>query len=135
MVTATQLRLRWATARGGLPLPAVATSTALTATITGGAAAWSTTNLTQNGKVAADVQQAYGVHTVTAAEITAAFIDVELEFQPTLFDIFVVTAAGVQKVITEVVTLPNGQKSLHITTGTGGTALVATDVLYWWAGA
>lgn len=135
MVTATQFRLRAAAARGGLPLPSVSGSVALAVTITSGATAWTTTNLNQNGKLPADCDQAYAAHTVSAAEITAGFIDIELDFQPTLYDIFVVTAAGVQKVITEVVTIPSNQKSLHITTGTGGTPLAATDVLNWWAGA
>lgn len=135
MVTATQLRLRYATARGGLPLSGIAPSTALAASITGGAAAWTNANLNTVGKASADVQQSYGAVTVTAAMITAGFIDVELEFQPTLYDIFVVNAAGTQKIITEVVSIPGGQKSLHITTGIGVTPLAATDVLNYWAGA
>lgn len=135
MVTATQLRLRFATARGGLAQANVSGSVVLAASITAGAAAWTNANLNTIGKLASDVQQAYGAITVTAAMITATFIDVELEFQPTLYDIFVVTSAGVQKVITEVVTIPASQTSLHITTGTGATPLIAGDVLNYWAGA
>jgi hypothetical protein len=131
--TATQLRVRWATSRGGLPLPAIATSTAFTASISGGASAWSKANLTVDGKSPADCDQAYGVHTVTAAEITAGFVDIDFDFQPTMQDIYATTSAGVLKVITDTVSLPASQKSLHFAVG-GGTALVAGDIIYWWVG-
>lgn len=134
-VTATQLRLRMATTRGGLPMAGVSTSVALLSSVTGGAAAWSTTNLNVNGKSPSDFQQAYGIHTVTAAEVTAAFIDIELEFQPTAYDIYASTSVGALKSITELVTLPASQQSLHLTIGGGlaTTNLIAGDIIYWWA--
>lgn len=129
-VTATQLRLRMATARGGLPMAGVSTSVALLSSVTGGAAAWSTTNLNVNGKSPADMVQAYGVHTVTAAEVTAGFMDIELEFQPTMEDVQILSATGALIAYTDTVTLPTGQQSIHITTATN---VVAGTVVTWWA--
>src|SRR5262249_38592712 len=51
--TATQLRIRFAVTRGGAILSAVAGSTALTASITTGASAWTNDNLNTIGKAAA----------------------------------------------------------------------------------
>ena len=130
MVTATQLRLRWATARGGLPLAAVPTSTALLASITGGAAAWTDTNLNVNGKAPADCIQAYGVHVVQASEVTAGFLDIELEFQPTMEDVQILSSTGALIAYTDTVTLPAGQQSIHITTAAN---VVAGTVVTWWA--
>lgn len=135
-VTATQLRLRWATKRGGLPMAAVASSTALTASITGGASAWSCANLTANGKSPQDAQQAYGQITITAAMITNTFVDIELEFQPTLQDVYVIDATGLQRFITDTVTIPANQKCLHLNLPGGAAPHVqANDIVVWWVAA
>lgn len=133
MAAATQFRLRMATARGGLVLAGVSGSVALAVSVSGGAAAWTKANLNVDGKAPSDCIQAYGAHTVTAAEVTAGFVDIDLEFQPTMQDIYVTTSAGVLKTMTEQVTLPANQQSIHSTIGTGGTTLIAGDIIYWWA--
>lgn len=134
MVQATQLRLRMATARGGKAMAGVSGSIALTAAITGGASAWSVANLNQSGKSPADCNQAYGQITVTAAMITNTFVDIELPFQPILQDIYVIDPTGLQRFITDQVTIPANQQCLHVALPGGAAPHVqANDIIVYWA--
>jgi hypothetical protein len=65
--TATALRIRLATARGGTAIAGVSASVALAASITGGASAWTTDNLNLSGKAEADVMECCGKVTLSAA--------------------------------------------------------------------
>jgi hypothetical protein len=138
---ATQLRIRlaygfdanglWNPKRGGTAFAGVIGSTALTATITAGAAAWSNANLNATGKSPADVYESYGKVTITAAMITNGFMDIELPFTPTIYSVYVVDTTGLQRNITDLVTLAAG--SIHIALAGGASPKIqATDVVHFW---
>lgn len=133
MVQATQLRIRQATARGGKAQAGVSGSIALTASITGGASFWSVANLNQSGKSPQDCDQAYGQITITAAMITNGFVDIELPIQPTLQDVYVIDTTGLQRFITDTVTIPANQQCLHLNLPGGAAPHVqANDIIVWW---
>lgn len=135
MVSATVLRLRNATARGGTAAAGVSASVALAASITGGAAAWTNDNLNTIGKSPADCDEACGQFTVTAAMVSALAtgIFIELPFTPTVFQFAVYTAAGVGKwTVTDAMTISGNALVL---TSAGATHVAATDVISYWASA
>jgi hypothetical protein len=134
--TATQLRIRGAVQRGQAVLAQAFASTALTASITGGAAAWTNDNLNTIGKKPADVQEASGQFTITAAMITALAtgIFIELPFTPTVYAFDVLTSTGTKKasasIPTDTFTVSGNALVL---TSAGATHVVAGDILAFWA--
>jgi hypothetical protein len=136
MVAGTQLRLRSATKRGGLPLPGVSASTALAASITAGAAAWTNDNLNTMGKSPADCNEACGQFAVTAAMVAALAtgVFIELPFTPTVFGFDVLQSTGAKKasILTDVMTISGNALVLA---SAGAVHVVAGDVLSYWASA
>jgi hypothetical protein len=131
--TATQLRLRLANARGLPAVSGVSASVALTASISGGASAWTNDNLNTMGKKLTDVREASIQFAFTAAMITALAtgVFVELPFTPTVWQFEVTTSAGVGKwTVTDTLTA-SGNALVY--TSAGATHAVAGDILSIWA--
>ncbi len=96
---------------------------------TGGAEPATTEN--QTGGLGGPVakKQAMVTHTATALDVdTTATFNVPLPFAPTMFIIQVRSAAGVQKAITDQVTIAAAPNRLLITSA-GGTHCAATDII------
>lgn len=124
----TVLRIRLAAARGGKPVPGVAASTALTATITGGPAAWSNANLNAYGKADTDQQDGEAKVTITSAMITAGSLPLEFAFTPTSFTAQAFSSAGVQRSYSDVTAISGD--AVVITLGGGASPnLQANDVV------
>jgi len=131
--TATTLRIRFATARGGTAIAGAAGSTALTASITTGASAWTIDNLNLTGKKQTDVLETCGTVTLSAAMISAlsAGIFIELPFTPTVFAFQITDSTGAMRnTVTDTMTISGN--ALVLTSG-GATHVVATNVLQFWA--
>jgi hypothetical protein len=135
-VTATVLRLRNATVRGGVAKAGISPTLALAASITGGASAWTTDNLNLSGKSPADVNESCGSMILSAAQITgmgAGGVAIELPFAPTVYSFQFVDSTGKGlNTITDTVTISGN--ALVLTTA-GTTHLVATNVIEFWASA
>lgn len=127
-VTATALRIRKADAIGGNPVAGTVASTALTATITAGASAWSVADLNATGKNSGDALITSGSVTITAAMIANGGVNVELPFTPTIVSPDFYSAAGVPLATTDSVTI-SGASILVSLAGGGAPALVATNVV------
>lgn len=126
--TATVLRLRKALTRGGLPDTGTASLT-LAASITGGASAWSITNLSAaGGKDVTDQDVSVFSLTVTAAMVTATGFNIELPFTPTVVHWTAYTSAGVPRATTDNVTI-SGNSLLVAMAGGAAPALQATDTV------
>jgi hypothetical protein len=82
-VTATVLRVRKALTQGGRAVAGESTTTALTASITAGAAAWDVADLNETGRKMTRQDYAVIKFTVSAAVKTNASKAVELPFTPT----------------------------------------------------
>lgn len=134
--TATQLRLRLATLRGGAVVAGVSASVALAASITGGASAWTNDNLNTIGKNSQDVQEAWGTFAITAAMVAALAtgIFIELPFTPTCYGFDVLTSTGVKKasaaIPTDTFTVSGNALVL---TSAGAVHVVAGDIFSYWA--
>lgn len=131
--TTTQLRIRWADKRGGNALAGVAPSTALTASITGGASAWINDNLNTIGKAPSSVRNGYVQITLTAAMITALAtgVFVEFPFTPSTWQWMVVDSTGAGRwTLTDTLVLDGNALKL---VSAGATHVVATNVLSVWA--
>ena len=130
--TATTLRIRLALSRGGSVFPGIAPSAALTATITGGAAAWQNANLNETGKKETDTNEASGIITLTAAMIAqlATGVFFELPFTPTVWSWEIITAAGAGKwTVTDTLVISG---SALVLTSAGAVHVVAGDQLSFW---
>jgi hypothetical protein len=133
-VTPTVLRLRNADARGGNAIAGVAVSTALAASITGGASAWSIANLSATGKSPGDVYQSVGTVTITTAMITAGSIQIELPFAPTILIFQVVDGTGLLRSITDLVTI--SANAINVALAGGASPSIQNgDVFSFWAAA
>jgi hypothetical protein len=131
----TSLRIRLATARGGVAKAGVSGSVALAESITAAADIWSNANLNETGKSPADCNEACGQFAVTAQMVTnlANGIFIELPFAPTVFQWEVLTSAGVGKwTVTDAMTVSGNALVL---TSAGATHVAAGDVLSYWASA
>jgi hypothetical protein len=118
-VTATVLRIQTANVQGGTAVPAVPSTTTLTASISGGASAWSIANLTAaGGKVLADQDISSGILTITAAMVTAGAFDVELPFTPTAVLWSGYASTGVLRSVNEAVTISGS--AIHLALAGGG---------------
>lgn len=115
-VSATVLRLRLASQQGGTAIAGVASSTALAASITAGATAWSVANLSASGKASvggASVSQT----AVTAAMLTNLSFQLELPFTPTVAMCFVTSSAGVQRASTDAITISGNAVNIGLAGG------------------
>lgn len=126
--SATVLRIRNATARGGLPLAGIAASCALTETLTPAASIWNCGNLAESGKAPQDCATSLSSVTITAAMVTNASFQVELPFTPTVVLAFVKSSAGVQRASTDAVTISSNAVSIALAGG-ASPAIQATDVV------
>lgn len=127
LVTATVLRVRLATARGGTAVAGVSPSMVLAAAVTGGASAWNVANLSASGKALADQDLSALALTITAAMMTATSFDVELPFTPTVV-LPQTLVSGVVTVRTDAITISGN--AVHVALpGGGGTHFAAGDVL------
>lgn len=127
-VSATVLRIRNATTRGGLPLAGVAASCALTETLTPAASIWNCGNLAESGKSPGNCATSLSSVTVTAAMVTNASFQVELPFTPTVVLAFVKSSAGVQRASTDAVTISANAVSIALAGG-ASPAIQATDIV------
>jgi hypothetical protein len=128
--TATSLRIRNATARGGSAKAGVPPSTALLASITGGASAWPVANLTDaGGKAATDQLLSKGRIPVTSAMITALSLNIELPFAPSSFLLKVRTSAGAEKAVVDVAVIADTSIALTLSGAGGATHINATDTV------
>ncbi len=119
MVTATVARLMLADARGGVAIPGVSASMALTASISGGASAWENTNLNATGKEPSDALESWGQLAVTTALITGGTSHIELPFAPAIPPLCMAyTSAHVPRWLTDTVQISGS--TLVITYGGGG---------------
>ena len=108
-------------------------SNALTASITGGASAWTNDNLNTIGKSSGDIQEACGSVVLTAAMITALStgVFIELPFTPTLVQWQVTDSTGAARnTVTDTVTISG---NAIVLASAGATHVVATNVFTFWA--
>lgn len=126
--TATSLRVRLAAVRGGKPINGVSGSLALSATITGGASAWSNANLNAYGVADTSQQDGEAVVTITAGMITAGALYLEFPFPVRSFTAQAFSSAGVQRSYSDVTAISGD--AVVITLGGGASPnLQANDVL------
>jgi hypothetical protein len=127
-VVGTSVRIRWAAARGGLPVAGVADSIALLEGLTPAASIWSAADLNVSGKAPGSQNAMLGSVAITAQMVTNASFQVELPFTPTVVLAFVTSAAGVQRASTDAVTISGN--AINIALGGGASpAIQATDVV------
>lgn len=126
--TGTVLRIRLAAVRGGKPVAGASGSFALTATITGGPAAWTNANLNAYGVADTDQQWGRAKASVTTAMITAGSLVFEFPFTPAAFTVQARSSAGVALAYSDVTAISGD--AVVITLG-GGAApnLVNTDTV------
>jgi hypothetical protein len=133
---ATSLCIKNASVRGGAPISGPGPNFALTTTIAGGAA-WSVGNLNLVGKLDTDAQEASGAQVVSAAMITAGYMDLDLPFVPSIFQASVFSSAGVLRAYSDVTTIQNngdGTATIHVALGGGVSPNIqANDVFTFWA--
>lgn len=128
-VSATVLRIRKADAQGGTAIPGTVSTTALAASITGGASAWSAANLNVTGKAATDLQITHDSFVVTAAMITNGSWQQELPFTPTeITNVYVRSSAGVLRAYNEAVTI-SGNAVNFVLAGGGSPNAQAGDII------
>lgn len=123
-VTATVLRLRKATAQGGAAVAGTVASTALTASVTGGASAWSVANLNASGRFPKVV--------ITAAMITNGSFQAELDYTPSAVAWTVTSSVGVLRSITDAVTISANAINIALAGG-ASPATQAGDILSFFA--
>lgn len=133
----TSLRIRNATARGGLAKAGVSPSVVLAEAITAAADIWTNTNMTETGKSPADCNEAWGMFAITAQMVTAltagASVAIELPFAIGPFDFDILASTGAKKqgtIITDQVTVSG---STLLITYAGATHIVAGDQFVYWA--
>jgi len=126
-VTATVLRIRKASAQGGTAIAGTVSSTALACSITAGASAWSAANLNVSGKAATDSKMSVGAVTITAAMVTNASFQIELPFTPTTLHWTCSASTGVQRAITDAVTISGNAISVALAGG-ASPAIQAGDI-------
>lgn len=131
-VSATVLRIRKADEQGGTAIAGTVSSTALAASITAGASAWSAADLNVTGKSASDAKASFFQFAVTAAMVTNGSFQVELPFTPTAFSAFVTSSAGVQRASTDAVTISGNAISVALAGG-ASPAIQAGDLVRVWA--
>lgn len=124
----TSLRLRWATARGGLPLAGVSDSIALAEALTPAGDIWSAADLNVSGKAPSSGQASLSVLTVTAQMVTNGSFQVELPFTPTIAHAFVTASTGVQRASTDAITISSN--AVNVALGGGASpAIQAGDLV------
>jgi hypothetical protein len=107
---------------------------ALTASVSGGASAWSAANLNETGKAESDVNESCGSTTITSADITATAKYIELPFTPTIVQYQAQTSGGVLRNPSDVVSISGN--AIVITLGGGASPnLQNGDVFSFWASA
>lgn len=131
-VSATVLRIRLADAQGGNAIAGTSSSYALAASITAGASAWSVANLNASGKVATTYQCSSGSVTITAAMVTNASFQIELPFTPTAFVHMCSASTGVQRAITDAVTISGNAINVALAGG-ASPAIQAGDLFRFFA--
>lgn len=127
MVSATELRIRLADARGGNPIAGVSTSQALTATI-GGGGVWSCANLNVAGKAESDCQASRFSVGITAGMITKGSYQAELPYTPAVYSFQCYSAAGLLLAATDLITISGNAINIALAGG-GAPKLVATDIV------
>lgn len=125
------LRLRNADERGGTAVAGTA-SVALAEAITDAADIWNCANLSVSGKEASDYQCSAGVVAITAAMVTAGSFYIELPFTPTAFVHVCSSSAGVQRAITDAITI-SGDAIKVALAGGGSPAIQAGDLFRFFA--
>lgn len=118
-VTATVLRLRKALSQGGAAVAGTVSTTALAASITGGASAWSCANLNASGGVSQV--------TITSGMISNGSFNIELAQTPVSLIWQVTSSAGVLRSTTDAVTYSGSTITLTLAGG-ASPAMQANDV-------
>lgn len=113
----TSLRIRLATARGGLPIAGVSGSLALASTTTPVANIWSAANLNASGKSPGDCQATAAKFTVTAGMVTNGGFQLELPFTPTVYSVYVTSSAGVLRSVNEAIVISGNALSFTFAGG------------------
>lgn len=127
---ATALRIRLASARGGLPITGVSDSIALSETLADVTDIWNCGNLNVSGQTDAAPQQYTPTKiAITAEMITAGSFDTELAFTPGQMQVTVMSATGAVLVTDDLITISGSH--VHIALA-GGVApnLQATDEVH-----